>query len=432
MKSKSLWILTSLLIISALILAACQPAPTPTEAPPPPVEQPTLPPAEPVQPEEPVVPPAEPEEFIFGMLLVGPYNDLGWSQTHYEGGRYVEQQLPGTRMIYIDKVNPSARPGTTPAMLAEELVAQGAQLVIFNSDDQKDSSVDFALANPDIPVIHASGDTSWEEGVNFVDLPKYGNTMSEMEVGRFIAGCAAAMTTQTGRIGYLGPLINDETRRLAASAYLGARHCYEKYAEKNPDDLEFRVTWIGFWFHIPGVTTDPTMVADEFFNAGYDVVMSAIDTPEALVQASSHAAGGAQVWALGYGNPAGCAAAPEICLGVPVYNWGPAYLRGVRAAMEGTFTSFFEWPGPDWNNINDPHTSAVGFVKGEALSPEASEVVDQFIAELAGGLNLFVGPLNFQDGTPWLADGEAATDLQIWYLGQLLEGMEGQSVPEGN
>jgi len=71
-------------------------------------------------------------------------------------------------------------------------------------------------------------------------------------------------------------------------------------------------------------------------------------------------------------------------------------------------------------------------VKGEALSPEASEVVDQFIAELAGGLNLFVGPLNFQDGTPWLADGEVATDLQIWYLGQLLEGMEGQSVPEGN
>ena len=25
----------------------------------------------------------------FGMLLVGPYNDHGWSQAHYEGGRYV-------------------------------------------------------------------------------------------------------------------------------------------------------------------------------------------------------------------------------------------------------------------------------------------------------------------------------------------------------
>jgi hypothetical protein len=27
-----------------------------------------------------------------------------------------------------------------------------------------------------------------------------------------------------------------------------------------------------------------------------------------------------------------------------------------------------------------------------------------------------------------LKDGEVATDLQIWYLPQLLEGMEGQSV----
>lgn len=26
------------------------------------------------------------EPFTFGMLLVGPYNDHGWSQAHFEGG----------------------------------------------------------------------------------------------------------------------------------------------------------------------------------------------------------------------------------------------------------------------------------------------------------------------------------------------------------
>ena len=35
----------------------------------------------------------------------------------------------------------------------------------------------------------------------------------------------------------------------------------------------------------------------------------------------------------------------------------------------------------------------------------------------------------FQDGSVFLKDGETATDPQIWYLPQLLEGMEGQSVP---
>ena len=36
------------------------------------------------------VPAADEKPFIFGMLLVGPYNDHGWSQAHYEGGKYVE------------------------------------------------------------------------------------------------------------------------------------------------------------------------------------------------------------------------------------------------------------------------------------------------------------------------------------------------------
>jgi len=69
-------------------------------------------------------------------------------------------------------------------------------------------------------------------------------------------------------------------------------------------------------------------------------------------------------------------------------------------------------------------------VKGDALSADASAQLDEFIGALAGGLNLWTGPINLQDGTTYLADGEVATDQQVWYLPQLLEGMEGQSVPD--
>ena len=55
--------------------------------------------------------------------------------------------------------------------------------------------------------------------------------------------------------------------------------------------------------------------------------------------------------------------------------------------------------------------------------------MDQLTQALAGGLNLWKGPMKLQDGTEYLKDGETATDQQIWYLPQLLEGMEGQSVP---
>jgi simple sugar transport system substrate-binding protein len=56
--------------------------------------------------------------------------------------------------------------------------------------------------------------------------------------------------------------------------------------------------------------------------------------------------------------------------------------------------------------------------------------VDAFIEALAGGLNLWTGQLELQDGTVYLAGGKVATDQQVWYLPQLLKGMEGQSVSE--
>src|SRR5512136_1511088 len=35
------------------------------------------------------------KEFVFGVILVGPYNDHGWSQAHYIAGQYAEQKVPG-------------------------------------------------------------------------------------------------------------------------------------------------------------------------------------------------------------------------------------------------------------------------------------------------------------------------------------------------
>jgi simple sugar transport system substrate-binding protein len=291
-----------------------------------------------------------------------------------------------------------------------------------------DEAVKFATAHPDIFVIMSSGSQVWKDGKTYQAIPNMVNIMGRMEFGKMIAGVAAAMTTQTGQIGYLGPLINDETRRLASSVYLGARYAWTTYLKKDPAKLTFKVTWIGFWFNIPGVTSDPSQVADDFFNSGYDVVVSGIDTTEAVTEAAKFAAQGKKVWAVAYDYANAFQASPEINLGVPYFNWGPAYVTAVKSAMAGKWQSHFEWNSPDWKNINNPDTSAVGFNKGKALSTAASGAVDKFVKELAGGLKLWKGPLALQDGSAYLGAGAAATDQQVWYLPQLLQGMQGQSV----
>ena len=424
MNKKVLWKVLGGLLAVALLAAACAPKVVEAPAAEPPVEEAEAPAAEaPAATAAPV----EPEEFVFGMLLVGPYDDRGYSQAHYDAGLYVEENVPGTKMVSLDKVNSDARPGTTPAQLAEELVEKGAKLVIFNSDDMKDSAHEFALANPEIITLHASGDGNWVDGKDYKNIPNLANIMGRMEYGKMMAGCAAAMTSTTGKIGYLGPLINEETRRLVSSAFLGAQYCWENYAKKDPAQLSFEVNWIGFWFNLPGITSDPTQVADDFFNNNFDVVISGIDTTEALTEAVKMRADGKTVFAIPYDFKEACAGGTDACLGVPYFNWGPAYAELVKSVMGGNFKPFYAWNGPDWADINNPDTSAVGYLKGDALSAEAAANLDSFIAELAGGLNLWKGPLNLQDGTAFLADGETATDFQVWYMPQLLEGMVGLS-----
>jgi basic membrane protein A and related proteins len=362
--------------------------------------------------------------YIFGLLLVGPYNDHGWSQAHFEAGKYVEKMIPGTKMIYIDKVNPADRPGVTIPQLVDDMAEKGAKLVIANSDDMKDGVREAARMHPEINFIHVSGDD-----VLTGKAPKnLSNLMGRMVYGKMMAGFVAAMTTKTGKIGYLGPLVNEETRRLAVSAYLGAKYAWENVLKKDPAKLKFQVTWIGFWFNIPGVTADPSQVARNFFDTGYDVVLSGIDTTEAVIVAGQKHKEGEKVWAVPYDYVGACQGAEDVCLGVPYFNWGPGYVSFVKASMASKWTSKWVWLGPDWKDINNPDTSTVGFVAGPALSSSAKAELDTFIKDLGTGkAALFKGPLYYQDGSIFLKNGKVASDKQVWYMKQLLKGMSGQS-----
>lgn len=371
------------------------------------------------------------DEFVFGLVLVGPQNDRGWSQAHYEGGLYVEENVPGTRMLVFPSLNPADAPETTLLDVVTEMVDQGAQLVFTTSDAFEEDTDGVAEAFPDVTFINISGDNV----LTGEAPPNLGNLMGQMEWGKLIAGCAAGLTTQTGSIGYLGPLINGETRRMASSSYLGARYCYEQ-AGGNPDDLTFTVTWIGFWFNIPGVTLDPTEETNSFFDSGVDVVISGIDTTEGIVVAGQRAANGENVFAVPYDYIGSCEEAPTICLGVPYFHWGPDYARIVTSVIDDTWGQAWEWVGPDWSDINNPDTSAIGFVPGEGLSEENAAAIDQFIADLAAyATNPFVpdsfalwqGPLSLQDGTVLAEEGQLVDILDVWYLPQLLDGIVGAS-----
>jgi simple sugar transport system substrate-binding protein len=374
---------------------------------------------------------AQDDEFVFGVILVGPSNDRGWSQAHYEGALYAEEQNAGSRMLLFESLNPADSPEATLMSVVTEMVAEGAELIITTSAEFGADTEVVAEAFPDVKFVNMTGSNVLNGAPENMS-----NHDAQLEWMDLVTGCAAALTTNTGNIGYLGPLIDPETRRLASSAYLGAKHCWETYKGGDAADLSFTVTWIGFWFNIPGVTLDPTEETNSFFDNGADVVISAIDTPEALTVTAERSSGGEELYVTGYDYHSACDVAPEQCIGVPYYNWGPYYARLVGSTAAGEWEQSWTWEPPSWADINDLDVSSAGFLQGPALSEENAANLDAFIAELAAfgtdeanaeKIMLWEGPLNYADGTEFLAEGVFAEPLEIWYLPQLLEGMTGAS-----
>ena len=339
--------------------------------------------------------------------------------------------------------------------VVELMVDEGASVIFTTSDSFEEDTNVVAAAFPDVVFINITGSnaiagSSVAEGDHAImhELPELpsaniGNFNVYMELPRLIAGCAAALTSESGSISYLGALINPETRRLAASSYLGARYCADNYRDDMmADDISFEVVWIGFWFNIPGVTLDPTEVATGFLDGGADVIISGIDTTEAITVAGQYMAEGNASFGVPYGNVNGCSEAPDACLGAAYYNWGPAYLDVVNRVVDGSWSQEWLWLEPKWDEINDDglytdaDTSVAGFKFGNALSMETIESLKAFAQEIhdfqtdpmhAGEMFLWQGPLNLQDGSELAGDGESVTLLDIWFVPQLLEGMVGAS-----
>src|SRR6185295_9457779 len=97
------------------------------------------------------------DEFVFGMILVGPKNDHGWSQDHYEAGQRMEQEIPGAKMLLFESLNTADHPETSLEDVVSQMVDQGAKL-IFTTSDEFEEDTDTVAANfPDVAFINVSG-----------------------------------------------------------------------------------------------------------------------------------------------------------------------------------------------------------------------------------------------------------------------------------
>ena len=119
------------------------------------------------------------DDFKLGLIMVGPKNDRGYSQAHFEGAEYVIEKLGLTEddLITFEFANTTDTPALSLPAVAAEMVDLGADLIIFNSDDMKNGAFEAAEQLPDVPMIWSSGDSAWADCKDFrADLTNLKNT----------------------------------------------------------------------------------------------------------------------------------------------------------------------------------------------------------------------------------------------------------------
>lgn len=356
-------------------------------------------------------------------IAVGDENDNGWNKAHLEATAKAVKERGWAYLAYKN-----LNPGNPAKPVCENIVAElvnqakkdnpgGKVLVRFNSDDFIPCAEAAAKQFPDIFVDHISGDHVLKGGAP----TNLTNNMGSMEYAKALAGCMAANQTKNNVIAYLNGPDNAETRRFFNAFAWGAQYCGKQLNK----DVKAINLILGFWFPIPGQTNDPQQLLGQARALKADVFASGIDTQDALQFAKSLADKGESAFSLPYDYLPACAVAPNSCAGIPYFHWDQEINYVMDMVEKGQWKSEFKVWDPVWANVLTDKGTVVGFMPGPAAGDAGKAMVKQMADDFASGkLKLMQGPINWADGSTWVAQGQAPSYKDIWYTEKLISGTQ--------
>lgn len=406
---KQFWSVLALLLVISMIATACAtPATSPAQG-----TAPTTAPAAPAATtaaEQPTAAPAasgglqipdvQAGKFNVGAILIGPHDDGGWSQSHYDGLMYLEQAVPNTHVAYIENVPE----GAEAEQAIRSLARKGFDLIFTTSFGYMDPTAAVAEEFPDIDFIHVSGYKT--NNTNF------GNLFGAMENMKYLAGMVAGSRAKVDgnpKTGYIATFPIPEELRLGNAFALGMR--------KTCPDCTMDVRWINSW-HDPVLEKE---AAASLFDAGAQVVFTGADTP-----APADVAQAKGKWGITYDWIGSCKV--ERCLTTIYWDWGKVYAKIAQGVIDGTYK-----PGFDYFDADSGALGLFGLMEGQQLTKglqdlpaEDMQLVKDTLAKMLAGeftrFDVFSGPIKDNKGNIVVPEGKKMVQAD---LDQFPPGAEG-------
>ncbi|MFM1863999.1 MAG: hypothetical protein RLZ26_2521 [Pseudomonadota bacterium] len=325
-------------------------------------------------------------------VYVGPIGDLGWSYQHHQGALAVKE-------AYGDRVEIAWQESVPEGADAERVLTQmalsGCNIIFTTSFGYMDATNNVAAKFPDVKFEHATGYKREHPNVAIYNARFY--------EGRAVQGHIAGRMTKSNKIGYIGSFPIPEVIMGINSYYL--------HAKKANPDVELSVVWAFTWF-------DPAKEADAakaLIDQGVDVIAAHTDSTAPLAEAAK--ANGAVI---GFGQASDMLDyAPSPRVSSIIDNWNPYYIKRVGQVLDGTWETIDSWAGIPEGEVE------IGVITDAVPADVKAEAEAMRDAIAARAYHPFTGPINKQDGSAWLAEGQTAPDGDLLGMMFYVEGITG-------
>lgn len=337
-------------------------------------------------------PSSKPGMFNVAMVLSGYHDDKGWSQSHFEGLQYLQQNLMGVNTVYLENIPEFA----DNYKVFDTLSRQGYQVIIGTSLGYMDDMEAIAEKYPKVFYLDVLGLKT--NGKN------YGNLYGAMEEMTFLAGMLAgarALHDNRPRLGYIGTFPIPEEFRLINAAALGMR--------RTCPDCTMHVRWLYSW-------DDPEQegkLSNELYELGVQVVFSGTFTFDI-----GRVDGKWQKdrWVVTYGRKETC---QQRCLTAPYWQWGPVYVDIVKRIREANFRA-----ESIYFSAKDGGLGLSGFMPGDpptegmvGLPPEIINQVRELLGKMVAGeftyLDIFTGLIKDNRGNQIVGENQKLSPTML-------------------
>ena len=331
------------------------------------------------------------EPFKVAFVYIGAPGDLGWTFEHERARKELQQELgDAIETTYIEDVPE----GPDSARVMRQYAQEGYDMIFATSYGYMDHMVEVAQEFPDVIFEHCSG---------YKTLDNMGTYFGRIYQPRYLAGVVAGSMTKVNSIGYVAAFPIPEVVRGINAFTLGVRSV-------NPA-AEVRVVWTNTWY-------DPVLereAAVALLDAGVDIIAQHQDTTEPQKAAQERG-----MLSIGYDSDMRAFVGDSV-LTSQMWNWSTYYIDTVKAAMNGTWKSHQYWGG-----LEDE------VVMLAPMSPKVPADVVKLVEQAQKDIlakDVFCGPINKQDGSVLVAEGECMSDADKLGLNVFVEGVSG-TIPE--